>query len=231
MFYPFVDSNIPKINKLIKNFTPQERISYISQYGKKIILSSSFGAQSAVGLHLVTQILPDIPVILINTGYLFPETLKFADDLKKRLNLNLKIYKSLIPPKLQEKKYGQLWTQGLKGLEKYNQINKIEPMQRALQELKADIWLTGIRKDQSLTRQNQPFIKKQWGCLKLMPILDWSDKDIAQYLKKHNLPYHPLWEKGYISIGDTHTTKSVFEVSHKEQLRFFGLKRECGLHE
>ncbi len=226
-----LDNDIHKIDYLMASYTAEERISYVCRYGKNIVLSSSFGAQSAVGLHLVTRIFPDVPVILINTGYLFPETLEFAKKLKKRLNLNLKIYQSIIPSDIQEKKYGQLWTQGLEGIEKYNQMNKIEPMQRALEELQADIWITGIRREQALTRQKQPFVKRQWGCLKLMPILDWSGRDIAKYLKKHDLPYHPLWKKGYISIGDTHTTKSVFEVSHKEQLRFFGLKRECGLHE
>ncbi len=227
----FSDIKIHELNQLMEKSTTEERILHIKKYGKNIVLSSSFGAQSAVSLHLIAQYFPHIPIILIDTGYLFPETLAFARHLEKKLKLNLHIYKSAMPAKLQEKKYGQLWTQGVKGIEKYNQINKIEPMQRALKELKADIWLTGIRRSQSLSRQNHPFIKKQWECVKLSPILDWSDRDIGQYLKKHNLPYHPLWDEGYISIGDTHTTKSVFEVSHKEQLRFFGLKRECGLHE
>lgn len=233
MLTPSIDNDICKLNLFMENISAQNRISYIlkTYEHKKIVLSSSFGAQSAVSLHLVTQQYPDIPVILIDTGYLFPETLEFAAYLKGKLNLNLHIYKSLMPPQLQEKKYGQLWTQGVKGIEKYNQLNKIEPMQRALQELKAGIWFTGIRRSQSFSRQSHPFIKKQWECLKVMPILDWSDKDIDQYLKQHDLPYHPLWKKGYLSIGDTHTTKSIFEVNETEQLRFFGLKRECGLHE
>ena len=95
-------------------------------------LSSSFGAQAAVSLHLVTRFLPSIPVVLVDTGYLFPETYRFVDDLVVRLGLNLKVYQSRVSPAWLEARHGRLWEQGIEGIERYNELRKTEPMQRAL---------------------------------------------------------------------------------------------------
>ncbi len=203
----------------------------VSIFGDKLALSSSFGAQSAVALHLVTAVVPNIPVVLIDTGYLFPETYRFIDELAERLSLNLKVFRSPVSAAWQEARYGRLWEQGLDGIERYNQINKVEPMRRALAELGAQCWIAGLRRSQASTRGLLPVLSRQDGRFKLHPILDWSDRDIFQYLKKHGLPYHPLWDQGYASIGDVHTTRKLTGDMTPEETRFFGLKRECGLHE
>jgi len=195
------------------------------------IVTSSFGAQSAVMLHLVTQQSPDIPVVLIDTGYLFPETYRFVDELTARLRLNLKVYRPEVSGAWQEARYGKRWELGLESLDDYNQDNKVEPMQRAIEELNVGTWFSGLRRDQSIDRAKIPFVESSGDRFKVYPIADWSDRDVYLYLKKHDLPYHPLWEQGYISIGDVHTTKSLTEVDSLEDTRFFGLKRECGLHE
>ncbi|MBD8873923.1 phosphoadenylyl-sulfate reductase [Rhodanobacter sp. DHB23] len=194
-------------------------------------LSSSFGAQAAVSLHLLGSHEPDIPVILIDTGYLFPETYQFVDTLSERLSLNLKVYRPAIGRAWAEARYGRLWEQGIEGLDRYNRIRKIEPMQRALAELGVQGWFAGLRRDQSRSRRAIDFVEWRQGRWKLHPIADWSDRDVGRYLQKHDLPYHPLWEQGYISIGDTHTTQRWEPGMDAEDTRFFGLKRECGLHE
>lgn len=193
-------------------------------------VSSSFGVQSAVMLHMMTQKSPDIPIIVMDTGYLFPETYKFIDQLTERLNLNLHIYRSEMSPAWQEAKYGQLWTQGEDGIKRYNTMNKVEPMQRALRELGVNTWFSGLRRDQSQSRAERNFIEMQHGRIKMHPIVDWSSRDIYIYLKAHDLPYHPLWEEGYVSVGDTHTTRKLEDGMTEEETRFFGLTRECGLH-
>ena len=195
------------------------------------VLSSSFGAQAAVSLHMVTAAAPGIPVVLLDTGYLFPETYAFVAELRERFDLNLKVYGSAMSPALQEAVYGQRWLQGLDGLDAYNHDNKVEPMQRALRELEAGTWFTGLRRGQATSRADTPFVQLKDGRYKVAPIADWSDRDVFEYLRGHNLPYHPLWHEGYVSIGDVHTTKPLHEVDNLEQTRFFGLKRECGLHD
>jgi phosphoadenosine phosphosulfate reductase len=195
------------------------------------VLSSSFGAQSAVMLHLVNQVVPRIPVVLVDTGYLFPETYQFIDELTRKLDLNLKIYRPDSSAAWQESRYGKLWDKGLEGIEQYNRINKKEPMDRALKELHAATWFSGLRRAQAKTRAQIAPVELKRGRFKVHPIFDWTDRDVGRYLKENGLPYHPLWDKGYLSIGDWHTTRSLTEVDSVDELRFFGLKRECGLHE
>jgi len=197
----------------------------------KHVLSSSFGMQAAVMLHLVTRVEPTIPVIFIDTGYHFAETYRFVDMLSDRLKLNLHIARSEISPAWQEARHGKRWEQGRQGIESYNLQNKVEPMQLALHSLDAGTWLSGLRRSQAESRADTAFISAQWERVKVHPIADWSDRDVHRYLTRHGLPYHPLRDQGYLSIGDWHTTRSVHEVDEEDKLRFFGLTRECGLHE
>jgi phosphoadenosine phosphosulfate reductase len=219
-------------NELFAARKAEGRIEWALEHlPKQQVLTSSFGAQAAVSLHMVMRQAPNLPVIFIDTGYHFPETYEFVDELTARLDLNIKIYRSKTTPAWQEATYGQRWEQGIEGLKAYNRENKIEPMERALRELKVGTWFAGLRRDQSATRTNVPFLDWAGDRWKVHPIADWSDRDVYLYLKQHKLPYHPLWEKGYVSIGDVHTTRSLHDVDDPDQIRFFGLQRECGLHE
>ncbi len=218
--------------KRLEGLSPQERIQWgLDHFEGKIAMSSSFGAQSAVSLHMITQLWADIPVVLVDTGYLFPETYQFIDELAERLSLNLEIYRNPISPAWQEARHGQLWDQGLEGIERYNTMNKVEPMQRALEELEIDAMFNGLRRQQSSTRGSMPIVVSQRGRIKIHPIADWTDQDVGMYLNEHGLPYHPLWEEGYVSLGDWHTSKKLTDGMTAEETRFHGLKRECGLNE
>lgn len=224
--------DLREVNRDLRQKTAEERMRWaIETFAPKVALSSSFGAQSAVSLHMASTQWPEIPVILIDTGYLFPETYRFIDQLTERFRLNLKVYRSPLSPAWQEARYGRLWEQGLEGIEQYNQINKVEPMNRALRELEARAWIAGIRRQQSKDRQAIEAIAVSEGLLKVHPIFDWTDKDVHRYMVKHDLPYHPLWDEGYVSIGDRHTSRKLTDGMSPEETRFFGLKRECGLHE
>lgn len=195
------------------------------------VLSSSFGAQSAVLLHMATRLRPALPVVLVDTGYLFPETYAFIDQLCERLHLNLLVAQADHSPTWMETRHGRLWERGIEGLSRYNHLRKVAPMAAALDRLDTGTWITGPRRSQSRSRQALPFLQHKEGRYKLHPIADWSDRDIGRYLQQHALPYHPLWERGYVSIGDTHSTRPLVEGMTEEDTRFFGLKRECGLHE
>lgn len=203
----------------------------VETFGEELILTTSFGVQSAVMLHLVTQVAPRIPVVFIDTGYLFPETYRFAAELTDRLNLNLKVYQPAMTAARQEALYGKDWENGVEGLKRYNLINKVEPMDRAVRELGATAWLAGLRRAQASTREALPVVQRQNKVTKIHPILDWDNRQVHRYLTAHGLPYHPLWEQGYVSLGDWHSTVPLSAGMNEEDTRFGGQKRECGLHE
>jgi len=219
-------------NLLLSKYSAEERISWALKNLPHIhIMSSSFGIQSIVLIHLITKQKSDIPIILIDTGYLFPETYNFIDILTNKFNLNLKVFRSKISPAWQEARYGKLWEKGLNGINFYNNINKVQPMNFALNELSAETWFAGLRHDQSKSRNLLPYLSIQKGIFKILPILDWSNNKIQSYMKKNNLDVHPLYKNGYSSVGDVHTTTKHMPGMLEEETRFFGLKRECGLHE
>jgi phosphoadenosine phosphosulfate reductase len=231
-FGPGIAPELAELNRAIEHLPASQRIERAFELlpGEHVV-TSSFGAQSAVMLHLVNTVMPGVPVVLLDTGYLFPETYGFIDELTERLKLNLKVFRAESSPAWQETRFGKLWDQGLSGIERYNRINKQEPMDRALNELHARTWFAGLRRAQAKTRSRIFPIEFKRGRYKVHPLFDWSDRDIGRYLEKQRLPYHPLYSQGYVSIGDWHTTRSLAEVESPDQLRFFGLKRECGLHE
>ena len=221
-----------ELNQSLEKLSAEERVQWAIQFLPATqVLSSSFGIQSAVMLHLVTSVKPDIPVVLIDTGYLFKETYQFIDQLTDRLHLNLEVYQAEESPAWQEARYGKLWEQGLEGLKQYNYINKVEPMCHAFNQLEVGSWFAGLRRQQSNSRKHLSVLRLQDGRVKMHPIIDWSNRDVHRYLTQHNLPYHPLWEKGYVSVGDWHSSQPLSAGMREEDTRFFGLKRECGLHD
>lgn len=204
----------------------------VETFGEGLAMSTSFGIQSAVMLHLVTSIIPDIPVIWIDTGYLPATTYLFAEQLTERLNLNLKVYQSPISPARMEALYGRLWSQNdVEALDRYDQIRKVEPMQRALQELKVTAWLAGLRSDQTNHRKTLDFVSLQGALYKILPILTWNSKQVYDYLQAYDLPYHPLFDEGYVTVGDWHSSRPLTAIDEDERdTRFKGLKQECGIH-
>ena len=223
--------DLTELNAWLETRNAEQRVEWALANGQEgHALSSSFGAQSAVALHLLTRQKPDIPVILVDTGYLFPETYRFADQLVERLKLNLKVVRPLVSRAWMEARHGRLWEQGVVGIDHYNNLRKVEPMRRALDEFGVRTWFTGLRRSQAASRRNTPIMELRNGRYKVSPLADWTDRDVWVYLKKHGLPYHPLWDEGYVSIGDFHTTSRWEPGMREEDTRFFGLKRECGIH-
>jgi phosphoadenosine phosphosulfate reductase len=223
---------LDRCNDLFAAKSAPDRVAWaLENLPQQHVLTSSFGAQAAVSLHLVTRHTPDIPVVFIDTGYLFDETYRFIDELAERLKLNLHVFRARTSPAWQEARYGKRWENGVEGIDAYNYDNKVEPMERALRDLEVGTWFAGLRRKQTVSRANVPFLDWSGDRWKVHPIADWTDRDVYMYLKDNDLPYHPLWKEGYVSIGDVHTTRSLKDVDNVEKTRFFGLKRECGLHE
>ncbi len=225
--------NLETTNQLLGSVDPSLTISWASEtFRDSLIVTTSFGIQSAVTLHLVTQICPNIPVVWIDTGYLPQETHQFAKELTNRLNLNLKVYRSEMSPLQMEETYGKLWeNKDVASLTFYDYIRKVEPMERALEELHVTGTISGLRRQQTDFRRNLLPVNRQGDKFKILPILKWSSQDVDNYLKAHNLPYHPLHEQGYATVGDWHSSRPLTANDASERdTRFQGIKQECGLH-
>ena len=225
--------DLKALNQKFSQAEATELIEWAYQtFGEGLVLTTSFGIQSAVMLGLVTSVVPDIPVVWIDTGYLPPETYRFAQQLTERLSLNLQVYQSPLSPARMEALHGRLWEVGtVEAFNRYDAIRKVEPMQRALKELGAIAWLTGLRSKQTDHRRTLDRIGMQENRYKLLPILPWTSKDVYDYLKVNDLPYHPLWSEGYVSVGDAHSSRPLTADDTDERAtRFNGLKQECGIH-
>ncbi|MGD9896033.1 MAG: phosphoadenylyl-sulfate reductase [Candidatus Methylacidiphilaceae bacterium] len=215
----------------LEGLRAEERVQWaLARFGERVVLSSSFGIQAAVLLHLATRLRPGIPVIFVDTGYLFPETYRYADLLAERLDLRLHVAQAPLSAAWFEARHGRLWENGVEGLNRYNELRKVEPMRRALEELKATCWLVGLRRAQAKTRADLPVLQWRDGVAKVHPIVDWSDERVEEYLSRWGLPRHPLASQGYVSVGDVPTSRPWEEGMLPEETRFFGWKRECGLH-
>jgi phosphoadenosine phosphosulfate reductase len=199
-------------------------------FGEDIIMTSSFGGESALMLHLVSSILPSIRVVFIDTGYLFPETYRFVETLTRRFSLDVRVYSPALTAARLEALHGQLWKGDQAALEQYGYVTKVEPMQRALAELRPKAWFAGLRRSQTQHRSRMEYVQPQGQHYKVCPILDFTDDDVRRYLNAHGLPYHPLYEQGYRSIGDTHSTRPTLNGQDARDGRLLGRGGECGLH-
>ncbi len=206
--------------------------SYISQFqqvGKKYFITSSFQSHSLVLLHMLSKMDAHIPVIFINTGYHFPETINFRDEVMEVFGLdNLVDLKSSIPKSMQMDASGRLLFTSDPDYCCY--INKTQPLDSILRT--HDVWINGVRADQSATRsQMKETQEAPHQTMRLHPMLDWSAKQIYDYQKAHNLPKHPLDTQGYMSIGCEPCTRKIDLEMQEREARWYGLnKTECGLH-
>jgi phosphoadenosine phosphosulfate reductase len=213
--------------------SPEAVVAWAAEtFGDGLAVSTSFGIHSAATLHLVTRVAPGIPVIWVDTGYLPVETYRFAEALTRRLDLDLRVYQSPMSPAHMEALEGRPWEAGtLEASERYDRLRKVEPMQRALRELGVTGWIAGLRADQTEFRRGLRRIDRQGPRAKIHPILHWTSRDAHAYLKRHDLPDHPLFEQGYATVGDWHSSRPVAAGdAHERDTRFGGLKQECGIH-
>jgi len=218
-----------KQNEIFETQTPQEILKWgWSTFGPDIALLSSFGTESVVLLHMVSEVAPEMRILFLETGYHFKETLNYKKLLTERLKLNIVTLTAAISREEFVKAHGDnLYDTNP---DKCCEINKVEPLQRALKELRA--WVSGIRRAQGPTRKNVHVLEEyEGGLYKLNPLTNWTTKDAWQYVKAHSLPTHPLFDKGYMSIGCWPCTRPVLAGEDERAGRWAGrVKTECGIH-
>ncbi len=222
--------------ELLAPLTAQERLRWAQDtFGAGFALTTSFGIQSAVLLHMVSELGQitgrPVPVIWVDTGYLPAETYRYADRLVEQLHLHLVVAQSPISPARMEALHGRLWeTEQVGDFELYHRIRKVEPLDRALTELGVTCWASGVRGSQTDHRRAmEPLdpVRQRWS---LRPLLTWSNRDVYYYMEEHQLPQHPLFEQGYSSVGDWHSSAPDSGEVSGRSTRFGGLKQECGIH-
>ncbi|MFY0687550.1 MAG: phosphoadenylyl-sulfate reductase [Cyclobacteriaceae bacterium] len=206
----------------------QKQIEGYNNQKKRLFTTSSFQTHSLVMLHIISQIDNTIPVYFINTGYLFPETVAFRDEVCALFGLTYVNLKPSTPKYLQREVNGKLMF--TTDPDHCCYLNKTQPMEPIL--AKHDVWINGVRADQSAVRKamkvEQP---APFDTIRFHPMLDWTNKDIFTYIKEHDLPQHPLDAAGYLSIGCEPCTRKMDLEMQEREARWFGLNKvECGLH-
>jgi len=208
------DSQIDEANRLLRDKSAPEIMRWaIANAGGRAIVSTNFRPYEAVVLHLTTQALPEIPVLWVDHGYNRPATYRHAEELRARLNLNLKAYLPRLTAAHYDAVHGGMpdpTPENEERIKAFSTVMKLEPFQRGMRELAPTVWITALRKVQNPNRAGLDLISRDgnFGSLKVSPVFHWSDADMEEYLKQHHLPNE--WD--------------YFDPAKADE------KRECGLH-
>lgn len=234
--HPVAGLDLDALNGMFEKSRPEQVVAWAAtQFGRELVMSSSFGAESALLIHMATRALPDVRIVWVDTGYLFPETHAFMEELRLRFNLNVWSYRTQNDPIAYLRKAGEGDPEWRKDVDACCGANKNEPFERAMRQLSPKAWLRGIRRRQADTRKNVPFVEwsKRYNCYAVSPLLNWTPKDIFGYMKQNDLPFHPLYYKGYESIGcnPLSCTRPIQEGEDPRAGRWAGQgKVECGIN-
>jgi phosphoadenosine phosphosulfate reductase len=207
-----------------------ELVSFaLERFSPRVAIASSFSAEDVVLIHLAAQAGRDFRVFTLDTDFLFRETYALIDNIERRYNIKVERTKPRLSPEEQAAEFGEaLWN---RHPDRCCNLRKVEPLTQKLSEL--DAWVTGIRRDQAPTRAKAPKLERdaKFGLIKFNPLADWKWEQVWDYIRSHDIPYNPLHDQGYPSIGCTYCTRPVQEGEDLRAGRWSGFaKTECGLH-
>ena len=229
-----IQTNLRKYNQELEDMTAQEMLSWgYKKFEDQFAITTSFGIQSSVLLNMVSKLRlqKKLKIFWIDTGYLPAETYHYAEKLIEDLSLEVEVLQSELSPARMEAIYGKLWrTNKARDLDKYHELRKIQPLENALETYNVLCWASGVRSSQTETRKEMKFLDIIRQRLSLRPLLNWTNKDIFYYMKENNLPAHPLFSKGYSTVGDWHSSAPDGSETKGRATRFGGIKQECGIH-
>ena len=221
--------DLDELNRRFEGRPPAQVLVWATEtFAPDVILTCSFQHDGVVLAHMLTEIAPWVPIVFLNTGFHFPETLAYRDDVVARFGLKLKE----MPPSMPREEFARRH-----GLDLYRRdpdlccrINKVEPLRAALEGVRC--WINGRRRDQSATRSGITVIERlEGGIHKVNPMAAWSAADTYRYMQKHGIPEHPLFDKGYASIGCAPCTRPILAGEDERAGRWAGTgKTECGIH-
>jgi phosphoadenosine phosphosulfate reductase len=199
-------------------------------FGNRVAISSAFGAEGMVMIDIASKLRANFRLFTLDTGFLFPETYTLMNRVEQKYGVAIERAPALLSPAEQERAHGaELWQ---RDPDACCNLRKIEPLRRKLQQLEA--WITSIRRDQTEARASAGKIEwdAQFGLVKINPIVDWTSAQVWDYIRSHHVPYNPLHDRSYPSIGCTHCTRAVAPGEDARAGRWAGFtKTECGLHQ
>lgn len=205
-----MQADIAKANAELAGQHPKQIVEWAAGLDGRTIVTTNFGPNEAVILHLASQVQPDMPVVWIDSGYATRKTYLFAEKLINDLSLNIHVFNPLMSAARRDALMGIPDVDDPQHEEFTRQV-KLEPFGRAMQEMAPDVWLTAVRRDQTEFRKNMEIVSqdKPGGVIKVAPVLEWTEADMQAYLDKHDLPN---------------------ETSYYDPTKVLG-NRECGLHD
>jgi phosphoadenosine phosphosulfate reductase len=211
---------------------PQDILRFAIETYPKIAISTAFGLEGCALIDMAVQIKPDIQVFTIDTDFLFPESLALRDRLIEKYKLNVTVLKPLLTIEEQAQKFRDKLYET--SPDQCCAIRKVEPNRRAIKGL--DAWIAGLRRDQAKTRANLDILERYdhddgLPYVKVHPFANWTRKTVWAYVIVNEVPYNPLLDQGYKSVGCWPCTKPVAENAHERDGRWVGQdKLECGIH-
>lgn len=229
-----LSTDLEAVNRELEAASPQEILDWAIQHIPEGLIQTS-----AFSLLVITDMLyrelrpqPPVPVLFLDTLHHFPETLQTVERAKARYNLDVRIYRAqgVDSREAFAARYGEaLWE---RDVDYFHYLTKVEPLQRALDDLRVQGWITGRRREQSPSRYNMPIVERDRdGRFKINPLANWTRKDVWRYTMQHDVPYNPLHDQGYTSIGDEPLTTPVNAHEDERAGRWRGSqKTECGIH-
>jgi len=215
---------------LAEDWTPQQILLWAYEtYGQDVAVASAFGAEGIALIDLAASIRPQLRIFILDTSFLFPETYKLIEQIEERYQIEVERVLPSLTPSEQAQIHGQdLWKTDP---DLCCRIRKVEPLSEKLAQLRA--WVTAIRREQTPARADAK--KIEWDprthVMKINPILDWTNEMVWSYIRERQLPYNPLHDLNYPSIGCTHCTRAILPGEDSRAGRWPGFaKRECGIH-
>jgi len=215
----------------LEGASPWETLEWaVATYGNRLALSASFGGPEGMALiDMISKITDEVTILTIDTGFLFRETIEFREEVMRRYQLPLEVLRPKLSIEEQVERYGEQMRTCTPNL--CCQIRKIEPLQRGLERF--DAWMTGIRREQTPQRAGTEVVawEERYGAAKIAPMPNWTEEQVWDYVRAHDVPVNPLLHQGYKSIGCEPQTRPVHHDEDPRAGRWSGLdKTECGIH-
>lgn len=226
----FSDEELAELNQRMAGYSPQEILRWaVETFHPKLTMATAFGAEGCCIIHMLAEIEPSVPIFNLETGYQFPETLEMRERIQRRYGITVE----LVYPELTVEEYEREHGGPLYNLrpDQCCHDRKILPLRRAVEGYEA--WISAIRGDQTEHRRAASLVQadRKFGLIKVNPLLRWTKKEVWNFIFAHDVPYNPLHDRGYPSIGCAPCTDPVPEGGDERSGRWAGTrKKECGLH-